>query len=219
MSPESFDVLARSRRRFRIVSILDGAHRAGLTPLPLLNLHAIAFFADALAPVWGIRILDAQLLRRSEGPMSPEFQADVDRLVGKGVVQPCSVRHVLDEDGRWRLDAHYQLNYGFGLAILETASAFENQARQLRFVHEVVHAVSALGEDAIDLATTSDAAYGSDFVDVGGIVDIASNGKTNESARTASRIGDLMMPEVALSSAEMVHLYVRELHKRMGLVA
>ena len=151
--------------------------------------------------------------------MSPEFQADVDRLVGSGVVVPSSVRHILDEDGRWRLDARYRLNYGFGLPILETAATFELQARQLQFVREVVHAVSALGEDAIDAATISDASYGSDFVDIGGMVDIASNGTSNESARTAARFGDLMMPEVALSSAEMVHLYVRELHKRMSLVA
>jgi len=214
------DAVRSTQRRIRVVSILDAAERAGLTPLPLLQLHTIAYFADALAPVWGLRILDAQLLKRREGPMSPLLQRDVDSLVGSGVVTASSVRYVLDDEGGWRLDAMYSTNPEFALRILNAAAAFEEHAKQLNFVQEVVFSISALGPEVIYDATASDAAYGDSLIDIGGLLDIASAGSLmNQTARIAVRFGELMHPNVDLSNAEMVHLYVRELYKRIARVA
>jgi len=208
-----------ARRRVRIVAILDAAQRAGLTPLPLLQLHTIAYFADALAPVWDLRILDAQLLKRRDGPMSPVLQAVVDRLVGRGVVIPSSVRHVPDASG-WRLQACYELNSMFAAPILSAANSFELQSKHLAFVREVVYSVSSLGPSGIGDAPTSDASYGSAMVDSGGLVDIEGGvDEPNETARVALRFGELMEPDISLTDSEMVHLYVRELYKRMTRVA
>jgi len=208
-----------ARRRIRIVAILDGAERAGITPLPLLQLHTIAYFADALAPVWDLRILDAQLLKRRAGPMSPVLQAEVDRLVGRGVLIPSSVRHVLD-DAEWRLEACYRLNLELADPILSAANSFEFQAKHLAFVREVVYSVSSLGASGIDTASTSDASYGSVMVDTGGLVDIEGDaGEPNETARVALRFGELMQSDISLTDSEMVHLYVRELYNRMTRVA
>jgi hypothetical protein len=214
------DSLQHVQRMLRIITILDSAERAGLAPLPLLQLHTIAYFADALAPVWDLRILDAQLLKRCEGPMSPRLQADIDRLVGRGIVVPSAVRHVPTNPGGWRLDASYALNHEFAWPILRVAASFEFQARQLEFVQEVVYSVSALGPERLDDASLEDASYGDALVDTGGLVDISGVADApNRTARVAMRFGELMEPEVSLSSSEKVHLYVRELYSRMAGVA
>jgi hypothetical protein len=208
-----------ARRRLRIISILEGAERAGLTPLPLLQLHTIAYFADALSPVWDLRILDAQLLKRQDGPMSPVLQAEVDRLVGRGIAIPTSVTHVPDASG-WRLDASYRLNPDFAGPILAAVRSFDLQAKQLAFVQEVVYAVASLGDAGMSDAPTSDASYGSVMVDIGGLVDIEDqDGSPNETARVALRFGELMESEITLTDSEMVHLYVRQLYKRTARVA
>lgn len=210
----------RLRRQLRILAILAGAERAGLTPLPVAQLHTIAFFTDALAPVWNLRILDAQLLKRKAGPLSPSLQEDLDSLVGRGVVEPRNVRHVRDADQSWRLEASYLLNRPMARPILEKASSFESEAAQLRLTEEVVLAVSALSSDTIVDAAAADAAYGDLLVDNGEVVDIETRtGETNLTARVALRFGQLMEPEVNLSPAEMVHLYVRQLDKRIRRVA
>lgn len=211
--------LGQLRRQLRVVAILSAAHRAGLTPLPARQLHTIAYFADALAPVWDLRILDAQLLKRREGPMSPELQHDVDRLVGMGLLVPSAVQHRMDQDGLWRLDAEYVLNEAFSDRVLDVASTLPALMEQIEFVREVVYAVSGLGDTGIPAATSKDASYGDELVDFGDVVDIATVGASeNATAQVARRFGVLMREE-GFSSAEMIHFYVRELYKRVANAA
>ena len=211
--------LRRLRRQLRVLAILAGARRAGLAPLPVGQLHTIAFFADALAPVWNLRIQDAQLLKRRAGPFSPVLQEDLDTLVGRAMVAPIEVRHVRDMDGAWRLDASYELTELAG-PTLERGMSLTLQAEEIRFVEEVVLAVSALSPEAIDRAAGSDASYGDVQVAINGLVDMQrEDDEPNLSARVALRFGQLLSPKINLSAAEMVHLYVRELDKRLRRAA
>jgi hypothetical protein len=210
------DDVAHLRRQLRVVAILASAEAAGIAPLPSAHLHTIAYFADALAPVWGLRILDAQLLKRKDGPMSPVLQQDVDRLVGRGVVVPLHVRHVEGADGRWSLDACYALNAAFGGRITDAVGRYPEQAEQLEFVTEVVHALAALGPWSAK-ASSSDAAYADEVIDYGNVVDIETlRSGVNLTARVALRIGHVMKPQAELSPAELVHLYVREVYTRLS---
>lgn len=215
----SDDGSQRIKHQIRVLAILSGAERAGLVPLPAAQLHTIAYFADALAPVWGLRILDAQLLKRSSGPLSPSLQEDLDALVGRGVVEPCEVRHTRDADGTWRLDASYRLNWSMARRILETARSFEGEAAQIELTEEVVLAVSALDTDSLPAASRSDASYGDVLIDDGDVVNIETQrGTANPTAQIALRFGALMESDVDLTPAEMVHLYVRQLDKQLKRV-
>ena len=214
------DWVSRVRRQLRIVSILSAAEIAGIAPLPTVPLHTIAYFTDALAPVWGLRIFDAQLLKRREGPMSPILQHDVDLLVTRGVVTAQDTHHVRDGDRAWRLDARYALNGPYAEPILAAVDRFEAQAQQHAFVSEVVNAVSGLGLDGIAKASSTDAAYGDVLVDFGGLLDIGGSAReSNLSAQVAFRFGQLSQPRANLSSSEMVHLYVRQLYARLTSAA
>jgi hypothetical protein len=211
------EAIPHLRRRLRLVGILAAAETAGLVPMPTRQLHTAGYFADALAPVWGLRILDAEVLKLQDGPSSPLLQADLDRLVGMGVVVASAVRHVENAEGLWRLEADYSLNLKLAQPVLEKARSFERFATELDFLREVVFALSGLGAMGIVGAGVLDASYGDEMVGPEGKVDLAgSESEPNQTARVAIRFSELLQPEVALSDAEMVHLYVRELYSRLS---
>lgn len=219
IEPEQ-DATASVHRRLRVVSILGAAEECGLSPLPAQQVHAIAYFADALAPVGGLRILDGRVLKESEGPRSTALQREIDWLVGRGVLVASSVRHRQGEGGKWRIHADYQLNEALALPILEAASEFESLFLELRFLREVVFAMSGFGVIGIASASASDAAYGDKAVDFGSLVYVQGEGsEPNQTSRVALRIGELLAPELKLTDAEKIHLYVRELGRRLVQVA
>ena len=98
------------KRKIRLICILDAAAKAGLDPVPVAALHVIAYFADVLAPVWQLPVLDSVVLKQLRRPFFPRLQADLDYLVGSGVVQATRVAYELTESGETRIDADYALN-------------------------------------------------------------------------------------------------------------
>jgi hypothetical protein len=216
MRPPAETRYRQLQRQVRVVAILKGAEDAGISPVPAADLHLLAYFTDALAPVWGLRIVEAQLLKRRSGPFSPSLQRDLDLLVGRRVVRASNLRHIRDQDKAWRLDARYSLDAATADAILGRAHEFPEQLDHLRFVREVVLAVSALGLRGILAASREDAAYGDDVISDGDMVDISGRpGRLNSTARVALRFGDLLGPDTLFAPSEMIHLYVRALYGRL----
>lgn len=204
------------KRKIRLLSILDSGEAAGITPLPVLSVHMIAYFADVLAPVWDLPVLDAVVLKRVKRPFFPRLQADLDSLVGRGIVEVTRFEYLRTDGGEWRIDADYVLNRRFSDPILAEARRHSQQAEGLEFVREVVYAVSGFGTSGIEDLGLADAAYSDPFVDVGGVIDVAeSRGESNASVKIALRFRELVQDTSTLSDAEMVHLYVRHLYSRM----
>jgi hypothetical protein len=201
-------------RQLRIIGLLDAAERLGATPLPLIPLHTIAYFTDALAPVWNLPIIDGQILKRLR-PYYPSLQADLDRLVGRGVVAASEV-HYVREEPHWRLDANYALNRQFADRILAVVESFPMRAGELGFVREVVYAASGLGVEGLQTVTELDATYSDPLVDVGGMIEVERDpGEANNlTAQVALRFGELLDGESTVSTAEMVNLYMRRLYAR-----
>jgi len=210
--------LEPAKRQLRLIAILAGASRAGLTPLPASELHAIAYFVDALAPVWGLRLLEARLLKNPDGPHSPALQADCDMLVGKGLIDVSGVGYRRDAAGKWRLRARYELNPVFAEPVLERARTLSIAVADIAYVQEVVYAVSALG-DGVAAASLFDASYGDEMLDIGSMLDIGTSAGVNRTARVAERFGELMETEVVLTEAEKLNLYVDELGGRSNRAA
>lgn len=209
------EAVRRAARQLRILAVLDAAARIGIVPLPLAPLHMIAYFTDVLAPVWNLPILDGQILKRVR-PYYPSLQTDLDNLVGRGVVIASAVQY-REEGQHWQLDAKYQLNRQFADRILALAESFAMRAEELAFVREVVYATSGLDVQGLHEVSEVDATYSDPLVDVGGIIEIERDpgeGK-NLTAQVALRFGELIGNESAVSTAEMVNLYVRRLYARM----
>ena len=83
---------AALRQRVRVVRLLEAAERAGITPIPARRLHAYAYLADVLSPVWDLQPFDGKVLKVKHGPHYPDLQREVDRLVVMGLVTAFRLR-------------------------------------------------------------------------------------------------------------------------------
>lgn len=202
------------RRQTRIIAILEAAESAGLTPLPILRLHAFAYLANVLSPTWDLRPLDGKILKRKGGPFYPELQRDVDALVGRGIVMASRVKHVQDGLGNWRLEADYDLNRLLVERLLRYLAASTLESKTVGFIQELAFALSALSDEELDLAVTEDATYSDPFVSSDNVIDFGEWQHVNPSAR-AARYFETALADVRATPGEQLHLYVRHLHRRM----
>lgn len=199
------------RRRLRVLVLLEAAANAGLEPVPLLLLHTMAYLSNALAPIWNLDPFDGAVLKRRGGPYYPSLQWDVDRMVGSGLIKVEHVRYV-QEDKRWRVDANYCLNRAFVRPVMDTLKAVGFESELTAFCAALAQALSALPPDQIAMLLSQDAAYGNPAVDVSNVVNLAENHGVNFAANAA----ESFRPDVSLTAAERVHLYVNHLHTRLA---
>lgn len=201
-------------RRLRLLVILDTCGGVGLDPISGHALHALAYLTDALAPVWNLPVAEAELLKRRHRPFFPALQADLDWLVGAGLVLVHEFSYEPDEDRHgWRLAASYRLALEPATRVLVAAKGLPGLGTGVAFTREVVLASAGLGEVGVAQIGDVDAAYTSHLVDLGGVLDL-DDGRLNATASAAKRFGELVDPGYQISSAELVHLYVRHLYRR-----
>ena len=201
------------RRRIRLIMLLDGSARAGISPIRLRRLHTYAYLSNVLAPVWDARVFEGQLLKRRAGPFYPSLQHDLDRLVGLGLVRITDVKHVKDEDGQWRLDGSFSLNYQLARDALNAISTF-SQFREIgTFLQEVAYAVSALSDSEFDRVPWEDPTYSDSEVAYSNVVDFAEWRKLNYSANAARHFASV---SEQATPGELLHMYVRHLRRRIN---
>jgi hypothetical protein len=206
---------ASSRRRIRLVVLLDASRDAGIDPLPTLRLHLIAYLANVLSPVWDMPSVDGTVLKRRGGPFYPDLQVDLDRLVGCGVVRVENLRHERIDDDRYRLEGSFRLNQDLAHPILAFLSDLPGEAEAVKFVRELVLALSALSDDEIDRAITEDATYANPKVGLDNVIDFGEWMSANYSANAAERVGNLVRTGAVVGPSEKVHLYMRHLRRRL----
>ncbi|ANB01986.1 hypothetical protein [Ectothiorhodospira sp. BSL-9] len=209
---EHFASLAR---RTRLLILLSTAEVAGLTPIPILKLHAFAYLSNVLAPVWELHPLDGKILKRRGGPFYPRLQLDLDRLVGFGLAHISGLDHLEDEGHRWRLEGSYQLYARLANPVLRQILEFPEEDRTHKFIQELAYALAALDEAEFCGALAEDATYADPLIDSGKIVDFAEWRDVNFSANAASSFDRLVANGRGMTSGEKIHLYVRHLHRKM----
>ncbi|MFN3625044.1 MAG: hypothetical protein ACK4TP_13400 [Hyphomicrobium sp.] len=215
---KSSDDAATLARQVRLIVLLEAARSAGLTPIDVVRLHTLAYLSNVLSQVWDMPPMDGKILKRRGGPFYPAMQADLDRLVGMGLVLLGRVGHRQDEDGRWRLEGEYRLNSSLAAPVLDAIRRSEAEARTLRYVKEIAFALAGLDEAEIDRAVSEDATYADPAISPGNVVDFGEWQRWQEknySANASLRLGDLLPSGRRASTGEQLHLYVRHLHRRM----
>jgi hypothetical protein len=63
----------------RALLMLAALERAGVSPVETDQLHAFAFFANVLSPLWSLAPLQGAVLKREAGPFYKELQEALDR--------------------------------------------------------------------------------------------------------------------------------------------
>ncbi len=200
----------RLLRQVRLLLLLDGAADAGLEPVPLTVLHALAYLSNALAPIWCLQPFDGKVLKRRGGPFYPVLQWDLDRLVGRGLIKVSDVRYV-EEDGKWRVDASYTLNSELANRALDMIRSVEFEPGFREFCAELAQAMAALPPDLVATILGEDAAYGDPSIDISNVVNFAEGQVINFTANSAKAF----RPDLSLTPSERVHLYVQHLQDRV----
>lgn len=220
--------LYEMRQRARVIQLLDAAERAGIAPLPAARLHAFAYLADVLSPVWHLPPFDGKILKIEGGPHYPDLQAALDRMTVLGLVEITNLRYVDRPNEGARIEGMYGLRFESpylhqilsALGADEKSDPFDSRDRELHsFLIELATALGTLPDDEIEVAATEDATYADDRIAQSNIVDFASWVSdwhdANLSVRAADRFQTFLPQGTSLSSGEKVYLYASFLSRRM----
>jgi hypothetical protein len=217
------------RQRVRVVQLLEAAERAGITPIPARRLHAYAYLADVLSPVWDLQPFDGKVLKVEHGPHYPDLQREVDRLVVMGLVTASRLRYVSRAKSGPLVDADYGINFesSYLQPILSAIGARgADQALDFRdseihtFLVELACAIATVPDDEIDSAASVDATYADDRIDYSNVVDFG-NWSTNAlqdnlSVAVTERFHRFLPGRAQLSAGEKLYLYASFLGRRMN---
>lgn len=203
---------ARLAQSHRVVGLLDALARSGVVPSPARAVHELAYLANVLSPVFDLQPFDATLLKRRSGPYYPALQVELDRMVGRGMVDALDQGYELDEtDGRYRVHARYRLRRDVAEPVLEAIRKVRRD--EAHFLDELAAAYAGLSDEAMGLATRWDARYADTDVDVNDVIDF---GDWVSSAKNFSRNAAMAFaPERTLMPAERLYLYLDYLGQKV----
>lgn len=210
--PEDVTVPPGLADRLRLVLLLDACEAADLAPVPVMKLHAFAFLANVLAPIWSVESYDGKILKRRGGPFYPELQKQLDRLVGLGFVTIHSVRHI-NEDGRWRLDGSFALNTSTTAHIIEAARLFSSERTATVFLRRLAFAAARLSQPLENLVVF-DATWSDQRTGTGDVIDFSEWRAANYSAFAAKLFDELTPRNLKTSRGDKLQLYARLLERR-----
>ena len=219
--------LAKLKQRSRILLLLEAAERAGIAPLPSPRLHAFAYLADVLSPVWDLVPFDGKIYKSDGGPHYPDFQVELDRLVVLGLIEVSNLRYVdRGEDGA-RIAADYALNFASkhleailgALGAGDPRAAIDPGDRDLHaFLVELAGALATLPNDQIDVAAGVDVTYRVE-ASLHNVVDFAEwaedKWEANPSWRAAERFRAFLPKDASLLPGEKLYLYAAYLGRGM----
>ena len=201
------------RSRIRLLMLLAGADEAGIAPIRLRRLHIYAYLSNVLAPVWTSQVFDGRILRRRSGPFYPLLQQQLDRLVGLGLVLITDLDYVIDKDHQCRLDGAFSLNAELVGDINMIIANYPHLQQLWTFLVEIAYAVSAMRDDEFDEVPKEDPTYADANVGFDNVVDFAEWREVNYSANAARYLASFSENP---TPAELLHLYVRHLHRRIS---
>jgi hypothetical protein len=212
------------RQRGRVLLLLDAAERAAAAPLSTDRLHALAFLADVLSPVWHLSSFDKVVLKSAQGPFFPELQREMDRLVVMGLLEVSNIRYLPRPRGGARIEANYGLRFASPhleeilsrLGARGSKPAFDPADVQVHaFLVELAGALARLPDDEIARAAISDATYSDRAIDNDNLIYITGVLHPNRSVVTAERFANFMPPGATLSAGEKLYLYATYLGRRV----
>ena len=210
--------LSELRQQCRLLLLLDAAERAGIAPLASVRLHAFAYLADVLSPVWDLIPFEGKIYKSEGSPHYPDLQAELDSLVVLGLVEVSDLRYVRTADGGAQIAGEYALNFASEQleSILGALGARGPDAvldpadwNLHGFLVELAGALATLPDEEIESAASADVTYGGkgarhDVVDFG---EWADRREDNPSWRAADRFRAFLPARARMLPGEKLYLY------------
>lgn len=217
MSISEIDTAPLLLRKARLLQMLDALQRAGGTPISSEGLHAFAFLANVLSPLWDLSPLDGSVLKSDDGPYYPPLQRGLDALVGDRLVSVFSLRSAGPKKNGGGLVAEFTLNQGLAAPILDFINGFPDEKDTPRFLLELANAFVEIAVQRRDDAARLDAAYSDPAVASDRVVDFAEwvmPTSENPSWNVAESFQRYVPTETTLNRAEKLLMYMRLLKRR-----
>ncbi len=218
--------LVKLKQRCRVLLLLDAAEQVGIAPLPSVRLHAFAYLADVLSPVWNLVPFDGKVYKSDGGPRYPDLQDEVDSLVVLGLVQARDLSYELRGDGA-RIVGSYGLNFDSShlesivraLGARSSDEAIDPADHDLHaYLVELAGALATLPDDEIESASQVDLTYQA-RARLHNVVDFAEwvddQWMSNPSWRVAERFQEFLPSESKMVSGEKLYLYAAYLGRAM----
>ncbi len=209
--------LPRIKRRLRLLLLLEAAERAGIAPINIAALHAYAYLADILSPVWELKPFQARLAKTGRAPYFPDLQDELDILVAMGLVEVSGVEYRPPRKGQpIRLIADYSLNFSSQAltAILKLLDE-ESVSDDVRdYLLRLADALAFLPQADIDLAATEDATYSDPLL---GLQDFIELDAVRGRSRTQIAVSafDHVFPDTKLPPSRRVVMYAHYLKQKV----
>lgn len=200
-------------RRTQLLSLLDAAAHAGLTPIDQTLLHRSAFLSNALAPIYKLDIEHGLVTRWKRGPFFPELQWDLDRLAAMGLAHFDRIKHLRDDEGVW-----FEVRYSLGpraREFLEAARVVPSFRRLQGFHRELLAAIASMPDSDRSDAALADANY-SNTVDASPeesetVIDFGQWTSRNFAVRASEAVDRELKGLPRLEARARLHLYLRYL--------
>ena len=219
--------LAKLKQRCRVLLLLDAAERVGLAPLSSPRLHAFAYLADVLSPVWDLEPFEGKVYKSEGGPHYPDLQDELDSLVVLGLVQVSNLRYGATPHGGARITGSYGLNFESdhleaifaALGAGAPEDAIDPKDRRLHtFLVELAGALATLPDDEIESAAGVDVTYRAERR-LHNIVDFAQwaedRREANPTWRAADRFRAFLPQHARMMPGEKLYLYAAYLGRAM----
>ena len=215
------------RQRCRVLLLLEAAERTGIAPLPSSQLHAFAYLADVLSPVWDLIPFDGKVYKSEESPHYPDLQDELDSLVVLGLIQISDLHYVSTKDSGARIAGSYALNFSSEhlepiLAAVGArgpeAAVDSNDCNIYDFLVELAGALATLPDDEIGSAAGVDVTY-RDEANLHNVVDFSEwvdRDAANLSWRSAERFRAFLPAEARMLPGEKLYLYAAYLGRAIS---
>lgn len=204
--------------RARLLQIFAALGRAGIAPIATADLHAFAFFANVMSPLWDLDPLDGAVLKLPEGPYYPFLQAEVDQLVGSGFLEVEHLAYRTTEGGVVQLDASFRPVPDHCRKVLEIIEKLPDETETSGFLNELAFAFAEIRVDLRDDAAIVDATYSNPAIADERVIDFAQwndPSTADSSVIVADRFQKYAPAGMTLNRAEKLLLYMRLMKRRV----
>jgi hypothetical protein len=200
--------------RARLLQIIGALERAGGTPVSNRDLHAFAYLANVLSPVWEVEPVERSVLKDRDGPRSAALEHELDLCVGAGLIAVDALKPDLENPSR--LDASYCLNAITARPVLAAISVLPDEGNITAYLNELAFAFLEITPEQRDDAALQDAAWSNPAVAEGRIVDFGERRRQsiNPAYNAAEAFQQFAPDGVTLNKAEKLLMYVRLLKRR-----
>lgn len=202
--------------RARLLQMLSALERTGGIAVSTDTLNAFAYFANVLSPLWDIDPVEGSVLKEG-APRSSALEAELDALIGSGLVDVVSFTPPTFASDDPRLTAFFRINHDRAAAVLRAIRQLPDERSAEGFLLELASAFVEIRLDRQDDAAAMDAAYSNPKVSTGRVVDFAewvSPKYGNAAWNVAQRFQKYVPDSVTLNRAEKLVMYMRLMKRR-----